>query len=79
MLALDLYEADICDCGFHKSLAHDPKRMFDLDSVTCPLCADLAARARLQAREDEAEETALREKPKTKRRADGRRWLVKMK
>lgn len=77
MLALELYESEVCECGFHKSIAHDPDQWFDLESVTCPLCADIAARMRSIAKSDQAEDDALKEKPGKKRTADGRRWFTK--
>lgn len=77
MLALDLFESELCECGFHKSLAHDPNQWFDLESVTCPLCADIAARMRATAEADRKEDEAFKDQPSKKRRADGRRWFSK--
>lgn len=77
MLALDLYESELCECGFHKSLAHDPDQWFDLDSVTCPLCRDISIRMRETAEGDRKEDEALRDHPGKKRKADGRIWSVK--
>lgn len=77
MLGLAEYEAGLCECGFHKSLAHDPEQYFDLVSETCPTCAGIAARERAQSKADETEAEALKGEPGRRRKADGRRWFVK--
>lgn len=51
MLALALYESEICDCGLHKSIADtDP----DLETVVriCPVCSNLARNGRIIADRD---------------------------
>jgi hypothetical protein len=79
MLALDLYESQLCEgCGYHKSLAHDPEQMFDLVEEVCLLCADIAPRMRVNAKADAAEAKALEDKPKEKRWADGRKYLTRL-
>ena len=77
MLALDLYESELCECGFHKSLAHDPEQWFDPISEKCPVCAGAAVLARRIGAENEREEKALKDKPRAERDSDGRRWLIK--
>lgn len=76
MLALGLFEAGICECGFHESLAHDPNQWFDLKDKVCPLCADLAVRDRVRGKRDQAEADALKDKPSSPRASDGRRSFV---
>lgn len=77
MLGLGLYESEICDCGFHSSLAHDPTRWFTVERQTCPLCADLDAQARVQSEKDHKVAEKLKDQPGARRPADGRRAFVR--
>jgi hypothetical protein len=46
MLALAEFEAGICDCGLHRSLA-DQDPALKLELPVCPVCADLAKSLRI--------------------------------
>lgn len=80
MQGLALYEAQICNCGLHESIAEtDP----DLDIVlpVCPVCAGLAQQMRVLAESDATEVKALGDKPAASavRPADGRSVRLKWK
>lgn len=77
MLALALYEAGLCECGFHTSLAHDPEKWFTVEDQRCPLCADLEAQGRVRAEKDRKVEEALKDQPAAPRPSDGRRSFVR--
>jgi hypothetical protein len=77
LLGLALYEAEICECGIHSSLAHDPERWFTLEDQRCPLCADLAIQARIQGEKDRKVAERFKDQPDAKRGSDGRRSFVR--
>lgn len=81
MLALAEFEAGICDCGFHRSLAQNKANEFIFEVDRCPVCAGRAQYERLEAKEDREEIAKLGENapPTTARPADGRRVSMMMK
>lgn len=73
MQALTEYEAKVCDCGFHESVADtDP----DLELVfrTCPVCAGTAQQMRVIAAQDDkaVEKLGKTPAPEAVRPDDGR-------
>lgn len=51
MLALAEYEAGVCACGFHTSIAsEDP--YFTIEERVCPVCAQATAEIRARERAD---------------------------
>lgn len=82
MLALADYEAGICACGFHESVAKDQaNNHFGFEVDQCPVCAGRAQYARLQSKEDAEEDDRLEKveaAPTDPRPADGRRVFMRM-
>lgn len=82
MLALAEYEAGICECGMHQSIADtDP----DLDMLAriCPVCSGLAKNFRIIA---DSDEKAMKElhgnkvpPPEAERPEDGRHYSLRIK
>jgi len=74
MLQLVEYEAGICDCGFHQSLADDEANLFRIEKRTCPVCAEHDRWDRMQTEADQAEREKLGKNPPADRKdqADGR-------
>jgi hypothetical protein len=62
MLALAEFEAGICDCGLHRSLA-DQDPALKLELPVCPVCADLAKSLRIIHDRDQAELKTLGKNP----------------
>lgn len=62
MLALTVYEATLCACGFPPEVA-DTDPDLQVKYRHCPVCAGLAKVARLQHAEDEKVTKKLGEKP----------------
>ena len=54
MLALAEYEAGVCDCGLHESVATDPSNFFTFKHRVCPVCAAGARWGRKVREDDEA-------------------------
>lgn len=79
MLALAQYEAGVCDCGFHESVAQDRDNFFTFDQRTCPVCRGAARYARMQAANDESAYKIHGDNPapSVPHPADGRRTFVK--
>lgn len=77
MLALAYYEAGICDCGQHRSLARDKTQVFQLEVEKCPLCAELEAQGRVRQKADEAVKKRLKDFPERARPEDGRKLYVR--
>jgi hypothetical protein len=80
MQALEDYEADVCECGLHKSVAdQDP----DLEFVyrKCPTCAGIAQQMRAQEAIDEEKVKNLGEHPapEADRPTDGRHVALRLK
>lgn len=80
MQALTEYEAAVCECGFHQSVADtDP----DLEFVfrTCPVCASRDQQLRVLAARDDKEVKTLGTDPapETPRPDDGRHIGVRRK
>jgi hypothetical protein len=75
MVALEIYEDDLCDgCRLPSSVRNDPSNLFRLDHDVCPVCAQLAPAGRVQADEDRKAREALGENapPKSPLPSDGR-------
>lgn len=75
MQALAIYEADVCDCGFHHSVAdQDPE--LKLTVRRCPVCAGIAQTMRQVAAQDEKTVAALGRDPapEVPRPEDGRKF-----
>lgn len=73
MLALVEYEAGICECGFHESVADlDPD--LELDPRICPVCKGIAQMSRVMDAQDDEVDKALGENPSpdAPRASDGR-------
>lgn len=77
MEALDLFEAGICGCGFHKTIAHDPKNWFQLEDQFCPLCADIALQDRIRTDAERGVVERLADTPSAARPSDGRTSIVR--
>lgn len=76
---LTAYEAEVHElCGLHESIAAENPDM-TFDSNTCPNCADVAAGLRVLAEADRKEAEAMKDRPGERRKADGRRWLIRSK
>ncbi|GHJ59130.1 hypothetical protein NOK12_16480 [Nocardioides sp. OK12] len=71
MLGLDEYEAGICACGFHQSLADDRENFFTFETRTCSVCKGQAQFSRQQ---HDADQRATPEdaSPASPRPGDGR-------
>lgn len=80
MLALAEYEAGVCDCGFHFSIANDESNVFSFKVTRCPVCAGAAGYSRLQESDDRELDARLgpNPEPTTPRRADGRQVRIAM-
>lgn len=74
MRALAEYEAGICACNLHRTVA-DTDPDLQLQLPVCPVCAGLAKALRLQQAEDDEAMRELGEKPPpgATRPDDGRR------
>lgn len=78
MLALTQYEAGICDCGLHESVAdRDPE--IELVTRRCPICAGLAQQMRVMHDKDHRAEERLKDQPGAVRPADGRKVRMREK
>lgn len=53
MRELELYEAGLHKCGYHRDLLNDKSNIFMPDEWTCPVCAGLAQRGRMLRQRDE--------------------------
>lgn len=74
MLALAEYEAGVCACGFHKSIAQNKSHLFSFEQEHCHACAGWAQYGRLQAQDDHEEDERLKgAAPEDERPSDGRR------
>lgn len=74
MLALEMYEAQVCDCGFHESVLSDPSNIIMPKPRVCPVCAGLDGYMRvLKADDDEWDKKHKDPSPAEKRPSDGRR------
>jgi hypothetical protein len=79
MLAYGQYEAGLCDCGYHESLATDPSNHFTFEEKVCPVCRGSARYGRIQQAADEAATKARGEHapPAMPHPADGRRTFAR--
>lgn len=53
MRELEVYEAGVHACGFHRSLLDDKSNLFQPGTWTCPVCQAAAREQRKLRREDE--------------------------
>ncbi|WP_166390316.1 hypothetical protein [Nocardioides ochotonae] len=81
LLGYKLYESQICECGFHKSLTRDKSQHFDIEDDVCFVCRAAAQYSRVQSIGDRAAEKALGENapPMAVRPSDGRRTHIRHK
>lgn len=77
LIALELYEAGVCDCGFHESIARDHRLWFIPELETCPLCAELAQWERGVEDKDAKVAEKFKDTPTVSRPADGRKVHVR--
>lgn len=81
MFALAEYEAGMCDCGMHKSIA-DTDPDLEMPARVCPVCSALAKNFRVIA---DSDEKALKERygdkvpPEAARPEDGRHFALRTK
>lgn len=62
LLDLATYEAEVCSCGFHESIAQDdPDLIFD--AKVCPVCSGVAKSVRIQGARDEVHRKRLGDNP----------------
>ena len=80
MLALDEYEAGICECGMHRDIA-DTDPALEMTSRICPVCAKVARGMRVMNERDEQSMRMLGEKPPadTPHPGDGRHLAIRRK
>lgn len=70
MEGLALYEAKVCECGLHESVADEDPDL-ELDYRVCPVCAGTARQMRIQHAEDD-EQLGEKPAPSKVRPDDGR-------
>ena len=79
LLALARFEAEICQCGFHPSIANDPANHFQPGTRTCPVCAGAALWQRVLHDGDEKHAKANKDAPPTTPQpADGRLAFMRL-
>lgn len=72
LLGLAMFEAQVCRCGFHPSLADDKENVFAAESRTCPVCAGYARQERELHERDQAAAKSAPDAPASARRpSDG--------
>jgi hypothetical protein len=79
MVALDMYEADLCGgCRLPTSIRQDPSNLFRIRHDVCPVCAQMAPAGRAQADADKKAHEALGKDPSplAKLPGDGRTSLL---
>lgn len=77
LLALSLYEQQLCKCGFHPSIANDPDNDFQPVDVVCPVCAGSDGWVRVLQERDEPVMKAMKDAPAQQPRPwDGRHSYV---
>jgi hypothetical protein len=79
LLALAKYEAEICQCGFHPSIANDETNVFQPGTRTCPVCQGAAVWQRVLADGDEKAAKSNKDAPPTTPQpADGRHMFMRL-
>lgn len=80
MLKLARYEAGVCACGYHESIATDPTYHYTFETKVCPVCKGAAQFGRIQHDADEQFRKARGEKapPGSPDPADGRRTMTRV-
>lgn len=78
---LDLAEYErgvhVDGCGFHSSVSNDPDNFFTVEADHCLLCANLAREQRSLDEADRKEAERLKNNPRARHRADGRRVYLR--
>ena len=79
MLALEVYERGICECGFHEDLTDPAQHFYQIETRTCPVCAGTARYGRVQHDADEKQRKAFGDTmpPSTPDPADGRKTFIR--
>lgn len=79
LLALAVYEAGICSCGFHESLTSDKSNYFQPEHRVCPVCAAADKWSRITADADQQAAKARGDKapPSLTHPEDGRKLYVR--
>jgi hypothetical protein len=79
LLALALYEAEVCACGYHASIANDASNDFQPGSRVCPVCAGASVWTRIQQEGDEAAQKSMKDAPAASPRPwDGRHSYMRL-
>jgi hypothetical protein len=79
LLALAQYEAEICACGYHPSIAYDEANTFQPVDRKCPVCAGISTWGRVHQEADEAAGKSLKDAPPlTPRPWDGRHSYMQL-
>lgn len=80
LLALAVYEAGVCQCGWHTSLTTDPDVDFALKfGQPCQVCAATAKYGRILGESDTKVRKQIGKNPAAPDPADGRRLSVQLK
>lgn len=78
LLALALFEAEVCSCGYHPSVTAEEHAVLFAEKV-CPVCKDVAAAERIQHENDESARESMKKSPPDKPRPwDGRKSYVRL-
>jgi hypothetical protein len=78
LLALAMYEREVCNCGWHPSIADDESNTFQPATRICPVCAGLATYGRVLADHDKKWSEANRDAAAmVARPSDGRHMTVR--
>jgi hypothetical protein len=78
-LALAIYEAEVCTCGYHPLVANDLGNTFQPVDKVCRVCAGEAVWHRMQAKVDDDAKRSLETAPPTEPRPwDGRRSYMQI-
>lgn len=79
LLDLAEYEAGVHadGCGYHRSIGADPSNYFTVEDDHCLLCANLAREQRVRQASDDEEQKRLKDNPRARRKADGRRTYLR--
>lgn len=79
LLALARFDAEVCSCGYHPSVARDESNYFRPETHKCPVCAGQAQVDRMQRDRDEAHAAAHKnDGPAAPRPGDGRKSYMRL-
>lgn len=76
LLGLARYEVEVCSCGYHPSITHDPENGFMPESDVCPVCGGLDLQHRVLHEQDE-KATPKDAPAKKPRPSDGRKTYMR--